>query len=122
MFHKNEAPKPRYFTKTQRLNFRMGWRETPALKKSCFSGIFGLYETELPVFEKFADFPVMLENFLVSVAVSYSRSKALVFRFYQELNAVQYENSELSCGILRIFPVFDEVVYLRKTIVDLIYE
>ena len=65
----------------QGLNFRAGWRdslpkfrspfetksedETPDLKNSGFSGNFCLHKTELPVFEKFVNFRVMLENFLL---------------------------------------------------------
>ena len=96
-------------------------RESPALKNSQFPENFYFYETELPVFEKSANFRITLDNFLVSKLIFYCRSEVTVFRFYQELNAVRYENSELSRRTLRTLPVFGETTeYLHKKIVDLI--
>ena len=63
----------------------------------------------------------MSDNFFVSVLISYCQSEVIVFLFYQELNTIPSENSELSCKILHILLVFDKiVVYLHKIIVDLI--
>ena len=67
-------------------------RETPVLKKIWFSGNF-YYEMKFPFSEKFADFRVMLDNFLVSMKISHCRSELIVFLFYQKLNAIQSENS-----------------------------
>ena len=70
-------------------------QENSALKNSWFSGNFCFYETKLPISKKFADFHVMLNNFLVSMAI-------IVFQFYQELNAVQSEDSERKLKISKI--------------------
>ena len=94
-----------------------GW-ETPAQKNSRFSGNFCFYKIELPIFKYFAHFCVMLDNFLVSMVISYSRSKMMGFRFYQVLNVVWSENSELGLWLC-VLLVFGKMVYLCKMIVDL---
>ena len=50
-------------------------------------------------FRKIRRFFLTLDNFLVSIVISYCRSEVIFSWFYQELNAVRSENSELSCGI-----------------------
>ena len=47
---------------------------------------------EISVSEKFVDFYEMLDNFLVSIVISYCQSKVIVFQFYQEMNAVRLQN------------------------------
>ena len=88
--------------------------------KNLFSGNYCFYETKLPTSEKAADFSVTLYNFLVSAVISYCGSEVIVFRFYQKLNVVRSENSELSRGISWILPVFGKIiVYLLKMIKNL---
>ena len=95
-------------------------RESPGQKISWFLGNFCFYETKLPFSEKLADFRVTLNNFFVSMLISWYWSEVIVFRFYQEMNAVRFENSEVSQGISRILKVFGKIiVYLRKMIVGL---
>ena len=70
--------------------------------------------------EKFANFCAMLDNFLVFVVIFYPWLRVIVFQFYKELNAVQSDNSKLSCKISHILPVFSAViVYLHKMIINL---
>ena len=121
---------------SQGLNFRAGWRDLrpnfrnpveknredgrlPPWKILCFLEIC-FYETKLLVSEKFTDFIKKLDNFLMSEVISYCRSKAIVFRFYEELKAVRFTSSELNRGISCILPAFGEIiVYSCKMIVGL---
>ena len=62
----------------------------------------------------------MLDNFLVSMVISYYQSKVIDFQFYEELNAVPSKNSKLSLVISRILPAFGKIiVQMRKMIMDL---
>ena len=88
-------------------------QETPTLKKIWFSGNFYCYEMKFPISEKFADFCVMLDNFLVAVEISYCRSEVIIFLFYQKLNAVRSENSA-NWGISCILQIFIKIVYLHN--------
>ena len=95
-------------------------QENLALKNSWFSEIFFFYETKLPVSKKITCFHAMLENFLVSKEIFYCGSEVIVFQLYHELNAVRFENSELSHEISCILPVFSKMkAHLCKIIVDL---
>ena len=55
---------------------RVGGRPPPW--NSRFPDFFCFYEMKLPVSEKFIDFCVMLENFLVFVVISYCQSEVIV--------------------------------------------
>ena len=56
----------------------------------------------------------------ISYCLSYCWTEVIVFQFYQELNAVWSENSELNRRISCILPIFGEIiVYLGKMFVDL---
>ena len=43
----------------------------------------------------------------------FCQSEVIVFRFCRELNAVQFENSELSRGISPILPIFGKIIVHR---------
>ena len=69
------------------------------------------YEMKLPVSKKIANFRIMLDNFLLTIAGD------------SFPNAVQFENLDLSHRIPHILPVFAKIiVYLCKMIVDLTHE
>ena len=60
------------------------WR-LPPWKNLGFSRNFYCCETKFSVSEKFADFCVALDNFLVSVEISYCRSKVIIFLLYRNV-------------------------------------
>ena len=68
------------------------------------------YKMKFPVSDKFTDFNVTLDNFLVSMEISYCQLEAMVFNFYQESNAVQSEILAFSWGISCILPFFSEII------------
>ena len=87
----------------QGLNFRVGWWDLnpkfknpikknhkggtlPPWKIPSFLGNFCFYKTKLFFSEKFADFRVLLNNFLSVCDNSLLLIRGIVFRFYQELN------------------------------------
>ena len=88
---------------------------------SVFSKFLLLWlDMKLPRFWKIRQFSCNAgQFFFVYLVISYWQLKVIIFRFYQELNAVWSKYSELSCGISHILLVFSEIiVYLRKMIVD----
>ena len=108
------------------MNFRAGWWDShpkfrnPAKritrtgdfrheKLSVFRKILLLWN-KIPVSEKITDFRVQLDNFLVSVVMSYCRSEVIIFWFYQEWNAIQCENLEFNLRILHILMGFNKII------------
>ena len=88
--------------------------ETFALKNSQFGENFCFYEI---IFLK--NICVTLGNFLIIGVISYCRSEVIIFQFYQEMKAVQSENSELSHGISCILLVFNKVIVYLHIILDI---
>ena len=84
-------------------------------EKSLFSRNFCCYETTFLVSERFTDFCVTVDNFLVSVGISYCRSEVIIFLFYQELNAVQSKKSTFTWGLSHILPVFGKISVLTQS-------
>ena len=118
----------------QSLNFPAGWRDLCPKFRNRVEKIarvrdsrpekfsvfrkFLLLRNETPRFRKIRRFSCNNEHFL-SVRGNFLL-EVIVFRFYQELNAVRSQNSELSWGKSHVFLIFGEIiVYLRKAIVDL---
>ena len=110
----------------QGLNFRAGWQvscpkfrnpvkkyqegKIPTLKNSQFSGNFCFMKWNSLFSENSLIFMHCWIIFSIPMVIFYCRQDVMVFRFYQQLNAVRSKNSELSRGISCFLQVFSELI------------
>ena len=84
-------------------------QETPALKNSQFPGNFCFFETKFSVSGKFTNFHVTLENFLMSVEISYCQSDIIVFIFISAIECSSIQKFRTQSWNVTYFASFRQI-------------